>query len=62
MLLTSKSDIVEMDRGLDRLNLSSDVELLRLIAEVCHRGMRRIVSSKDLNGFLNLVGFIDIID
>lgn len=62
MLLTSKSNIVKMHRGLDRLNLSADVELLGFVAEVCNRRVCRIVSPKDLDSFLNLVRLIDIVD
>ena len=60
--LTAESDVVEVSRGLDGLNLSTDIVLLNFVAEVGNGGMRWVVSAEDLDGLLHLVWTIDIVD
>lgn len=51
-----------MSRGLDGLNLSSDVIIVYSIAKICNSGMGRVVSSEDLNGFPHTVWPVDILN
>ena len=48
--------------GLDGLNLTTDIEFLHSVAEVSNRRMCRVVSTEDLDGFVYLVGTVDILN
>jgi hypothetical protein len=58
----SVGDIVVVDRGLNGLNVSSDVEFLDGLVEVLDRGVSNIVVTKDLNGLFDLVGSVDVLN
>jgi hypothetical protein len=60
--LTSEGDIVEVSRCLDGLNLSTDVELLDSVAEVCDGWVSGIVGAENVDSFLDAVGGIDVLD
>ena len=59
---TAKSDIVEVSRGLDGLNLSTNVVVLDLAAEVGDGGVCGIVGAKDVDGLFDLVGLVDVVN
>lgn len=59
--LTSESNIVEMDGSLDDLKLATDVELLYAGAEVSNGGMCWVVSTKHLDGLLDLIRLVNIL-
>jgi hypothetical protein len=58
----SVGDIVVVDRGLNGLNVSSDVEFLDGLVEVLDSGVSNIVVTKDLNGLFDLVGSVDVLN
>jgi hypothetical protein len=58
--LTSESNIVEVLRGLDGLDVSTNVELLGLVVEVERGWVGDIVRAKNLLGLESLVGLVDI--
>ena len=62
MKLTAQSDVVEVGGGLDGLDLAADVVLLDLVAEVRNSGVGRVIGAEDLNGLLDHVGTVDVID
>jgi hypothetical protein len=47
---------------LDGLKGTTNVELLDPVAEVCNRGVSRIVSTEDVDGFLDAVRRIDVLN
>ena len=62
LALTTKSNIIKVSRGLNRLNLSPDIVVFDFVAQVCDRRVCRIVCAEDLNGFFDTVRLIDVID
>ena len=62
MALTTESDVVKVSWGLDSLDLSTYIEFFHLVAEVSYGRVRRVVRPEDLNGFLDLVRAIDILN
>ena len=62
LTLTAESNIIEVSRGLNRLNLPSDIVVLDCVAQVRDGRMCGIVCAKDLYGFFDTVRLINIID
>lgn len=60
--LTSVGNIVVVDRSLDGLNVSSNVELLDGLMEVLDSRVSEIIVSKDLDSLLDLVGSVDVLN
>ena len=60
-ILTAKCDIIEVRRRLNGLELAANVEVFDLVAKVRNCGVRRVIRSKYLLGFLHLIRLIDII-
>jgi hypothetical protein len=58
---TSESDIVEVNRGLDHLELAANIVFIDTFAEVGYRRVCWIVGTEDFDSFIDLVRFIDII-
>ena len=61
VILTSKGNIIEVGRRLNRLNFATDVKVLDGIVEIEYCGMCRIVVSKDFFRFHSLVRSIDVL-
>lgn len=59
---TTEGDIVEVSWGLDGLHFATDVELFYLAAQVRNGGMCGVVSAEDLDGFVDLVGAVDVLN
>ena len=59
---TTKGDIIEVSWRLDSLDLASDVVVVDLVAEVGNSRVRRVVCAEDLNGLLDHIRAIDVID
>lgn len=59
---TSESNIVEVCRGLDGLHLATNIEFLHPIVKVGDSWMSDIVSSEDVDGLLDAIWFVDILD
>lgn len=62
LTLTSVGDIVVVDRGLNSLDIASDVELLDILVKVLDSRVGKIVVTKDLNSLLDLVGGVDVLN
>lgn len=60
--LTSERDVVVVLGGLDRLDVSTNVELLDLVVEVGGGGVSNIIGTQDLLGLERLVGLVDVGD
>ena len=60
--LTSQSNIVEVSRGFDGLNLSTDIEIFDSIPKVRNGRVGGIISSKNLHGLFDPVRGVDILD
>lgn len=60
--LTSIGDIVVVDRGLDGLESSSDVELLDVLVQVLDCWVSDIIGAKDQGRLLDLVGSVNVLD
>lgn len=58
----SVGDIVVVDRSLDGLNVSSNVELLDGLVEVLDSRVSKIIVSKDLDSLLDLIGSVDVLN
>jgi hypothetical protein len=59
---TAEGDVVKVGWSLDGLDLAADVVLLDLVAQVGDSGMCRVVSAKDVDGLLDLVRLVDVVD
>ena len=62
LALTTKSNIIKVSRGLNRLNLSPDIVVFDFVAQVCDGRVCGIVCAEDLNGFFDAIRLIDVID
>lgn len=51
-----------IDGKLNSLNLAANIVVLHAAAEVCNRGMGRVIGTENFGGFFDFVGLIDIID
>lgn len=51
-----------MDRSLDGLNVSSNVELLDGLVEVLDSWVSKIIVPKDLDSLLDLIGSVDVLN
>jgi len=60
--LTSQSDIVEVSRCFDGLNLSTDIEIFDSIPKVRNGRVGGIISSKNLYCLFDPVRGVDILD
>ena len=62
MGLTSESDIVEVGRGLDGLDLATNVEFLYTFVEVSNGWVSGVVGSENFSSFLNEIGLVNIVN
>jgi hypothetical protein len=58
---TSESDIIEMYRGLDHLNFATNIIFFDTLAKINDGRVCWVISTKHFDGFIDLVGFVDIV-
>lgn len=59
---TSEGDVVKVGWGLDGLELSTDIELLDLVSQICNRRVGRVIGTKHFDGFMHLVRPVDVLN
>ena len=59
---TTKCNIIKVDGCLDGLYFSANVEFLDFSSKVGNRRVGRVVGAKDLDGFFDKIGLINVVD